>query len=65
MASVCFRSISNVDSLYKLDAADRYSVASSFIDLTPSTVVTADDPWISLFYGEFPLRSFDETFTYA
>jgi len=62
---VCFRGISDVNSLYKLDAADRYSVASSFIDLTPGTAVTADDPWLSLSYREFPLRSFDKAFTYA
>jgi len=62
---VCFCNISEVDSLYKLDTADRYSVASSFVDLTPGTAVTADDSWLSLSYGEFPLRSFDEAFAYA
>ena len=62
---MCFRSISVVDSLCELDAADRYSIASSFIDLTPGTAVTADDPWLSLSYREFPLRSFDEAFAYA
>mmetsp|Transcript_34716 Transcript_34716/g.68314 ORF Transcript_34716/g.68314 Transcript_34716/m.68314 type:complete len:208 (-) Transcript_34716:2-625(-) len=64
-ASVCCRSLSDVDSLYELDVSDRYSVASSFIDLPRGTAVAADDPRLSLSYGEFPLSSFEAAFNYA
>eukprot|EP00588_Corethron_pennatum_P000438 CAMPEP_0194286010 /NCGR_PEP_ID=MMETSP0169-20130528/31609_1 /TAXON_ID=218684 /ORGANISM="Corethron pennatum, Strain L29A3" /LENGTH=113 /DNA_ID=CAMNT_0039032305 /DNA_START=86 /DNA_END=424 /DNA_ORIENTATION=- len=62
----CGSGPSDVDSLYELDASDRYSLASSRPGLPPGdAAVAADDPRLSLTYGEFPLRSFDAAFRYA